>query len=136
MLYIVVVFDRQNISGLPLRSSALRSCVGFPIQGPDLQDSQGVIAVYFIENDHLSKRQEKWMQFDMFNSGQTEQQTKVLPGGHRLLSEYFQSCDSKRISCPGSVLLQETNLLPRFSLVTGNKSPAPVQWAGRGQISW
>ena len=48
-------------------------------------------------------------------SGQTEQQTKVLPSDHSLLSEYFQSCDSKRISCPGSVLLQETNLLPRFS---------------------
>ena len=27
----------------------------------------------------------------------------------------FQSCDSKPISWPGSVLLQETNLLPRFS---------------------
>ena len=54
-------------------------------------------------------------------SGQTEQQTKVLTGGHRLLSEYFQSCDSKQISCPGSVLLQETNLLPRFSGQAGDE---------------
>ena len=64
-----------------------------------------------------------WMNYFVYDafSGQTEQQTKVLPGGHRLMSEYFQSCDSKQISSPGSVLLQET-------------SPAPVQWAGRGQI--
>ena len=46
---------------------------------------------------------------------QTEQQKVTLPGGHRLLSEYFQSCDRKQISCPGSVLLQETNLPSRFS---------------------
>ena len=31
---------------------------------------------------------------------QTEQQNEMLPGGHILLSEYFQSCDRKRISCP------------------------------------
>ena len=42
---------------------------------------------------------------------QTKQQKEMSPGGHRLLSEYFQSCDRKQISCPGSVSWPGTDIM-------------------------
>ena len=66
-----------------------------------------------------------------------EKQKEMLPGGHRLLSEYFQSFDRKQISCPGSVLLQETNLLSRFSGQAGDKYHGiPPNIMVICQISW
>ena len=46
---------------------------------------------------------------------QTEQQKDILPGGHRLLSEYFQSCDRKLRYDKDTDELLCSNLLFGFS---------------------
>ena len=40
---------------------------------------------------------------------------EMLPGGHRLLSEYFQSCDRKQRYDKATDELLFSNLLSRFS---------------------
>ena len=52
---------------------------------------------------------------------QTEQQKDMLPGGHRLLSEYFQSCDKKQRYDEATDELLCSNLLFRFCGQAGNK---------------
>ena len=52
---------------------------------------------------------------------QTEQQKEMLTGGHKLLSEYFQSCDRKQRNDVATDELLCSNLLFRFSGLAGDE---------------
>ena len=84
----------------------------------------------------VSDRQ-TWNKVMPYNRVQTEQQKEMLPGGHGLLSMYFQSCDRKQIYAKATDELLCSNLLSGFSgQATDKYHGNPPYIMVIRQISW